>query len=231
MTMPSRPSTIIRSPERTSFMMPSTPETAGMPRLRDQDRGVAGAAADLGHDPGDRQVAQAHRLAGQDLVRDQDHRLVAARARARGPPRATAARLARQVRADPQDHVADVGHPLAEVVLLDPRERRRVALQARSASADSAVSCWFSIRSWTFARSAGSLTICRWLLKMSASAPPSSCATLSTIASSSAADAGHGAVEPLDLRRDQAPDRRASAARSSRRPTPPGGRRPPRHQD
>ena len=27
-----------------------------------------------------------------------------------------------QVRADPRDHVADVGHPLAEVVVLDPGE-------------------------------------------------------------------------------------------------------------
>ena len=42
-----------------------------------QDRGVAGRSADLGHDPGDRQVTQAHRLAGQDLVGHQDHRLLA----------------------------------------------------------------------------------------------------------------------------------------------------------
>ncbi len=34
MTRPSRPSTTMRSPERTSFVMPTTPETAGMPRLR-----------------------------------------------------------------------------------------------------------------------------------------------------------------------------------------------------
>ncbi len=42
-----------------------------------QDRGVAGPAAGLGDDAGDRQVAQAHRLARQDLVGHQDHRLVA----------------------------------------------------------------------------------------------------------------------------------------------------------
>ena len=32
--MPSRPSTIIMSPVSTSVMIPSSPETAGMPRLR-----------------------------------------------------------------------------------------------------------------------------------------------------------------------------------------------------
>ena len=73
-------------------------------------------------------VAQAHRLAGQDLVGDEDDRLVAVgRAfRGTGP-----GRLRRQVRADPRDHVADVGHPLAEVVVLDPGEGRGVILKDR----------------------------------------------------------------------------------------------------
>ena len=35
------------------------------------------------------------------------------------------------MRADPQDHVADVGHPLPEIILLDPRELRRVAVHDR----------------------------------------------------------------------------------------------------
>ena len=42
-----------------------------------QDRGMTGAAAQLGDDPGDRQVAQAHRLAGKNLVSHQDDRLIA----------------------------------------------------------------------------------------------------------------------------------------------------------
>ena len=33
------------------------------------------------------------------------------------------------MRADPRDHVADVGQPLAEIILLDPGERGRVALE------------------------------------------------------------------------------------------------------
>ena len=33
------------------------------------------------------------------------------------------------MRADPRDHIANVGDPLAEVIVLDPRECRRVALQ------------------------------------------------------------------------------------------------------
>ncbi len=87
---------------------------------------MTGRTADLGHDSGDRQVPQAHGLAGQELVRHQDHRLISVPrvTRSIGMPR----RLACQVRADPQDHVADVGHPFPEVILLDPCELRGVAV-------------------------------------------------------------------------------------------------------
>ncbi len=94
-----------------------------------QDRRMAGRTADLGDDPGDRQLAQAHRLAGQELVCDQDDRLVPVPGIARGIGMADG--LAGQVRADPQDHVPDIGHPLPEEILLDPRELRRIALHDR----------------------------------------------------------------------------------------------------
>ena len=68
-------------------------------------------------------------------------------------------------------------------------------------SAERAVICLFSIRSWTFETSAGSLTIWRWPLKMSAAESPSSWATFWIRASRSAAGIHDGAVEPLDLRR------------------------------
>ena len=90
-----------------------------------QDRGMAGRPAELGDDPRDRQVPQAHGLAGQNLVRHQDDRFVAVACIA-------VARLAgridvpdllpRQVRLDPQDHVADIGHALAKELLLAPRQ-------------------------------------------------------------------------------------------------------------
>ena len=86
-----------------------------MPRLRARIAAWLVEPPDLGDDPGDRQVAQAHRLAGQDLVRHQDHRLVAVARLAGAVIRHDRDRLAGQVRADPQDHVADVGHPLAEI--------------------------------------------------------------------------------------------------------------------
>ena len=125
-----------------------------------QDRGVAGRAAGLGHDAGDRQVAEAHRLAGQDLVRDQDHRLVAvARVAGRAVAVDVAERLAGQVRADPRDHVADVGHPLAEIILLDPGELRRVALHdgLQGRQRRQVLVARSGRGPWT--RSAGSLTI------------------------------------------------------------------------
>ena len=49
--------------------------------------------------------------------------------RARAPSAGPSGGWTRQVRADPRDHVADVGHPLAEVVVLDPGEGGRVALE------------------------------------------------------------------------------------------------------
>ena len=94
--MPSRPSTIIRSPLSTSRHDPLDARDRRDAAAARQDRRVAGRAAELGDDPGDRQVAQAHRLAGQDLVRHQDHRLVAVARVAvpRSPPVDVADRLA-----------------------------------------------------------------------------------------------------------------------------------------
>ena len=65
-------------------------------------------------------ASQAHRLAREDLVGHEDHRLFAVDPRREVGP--LAGRLDRQVRADPGDDVAEVGDPLAEVVLLDPGE-------------------------------------------------------------------------------------------------------------
>ncbi len=89
---------------------------------------MARAAAGLGHDSRDRQIAQAHGLAREDLVRDQDDRRFAVGLRALGRRRPVPHR---QVRADPRDHVADVGQPLAEIFLLLAGERRRIILQDR----------------------------------------------------------------------------------------------------
>ncbi len=72
---------------------------------------MARTTAGLGHDPGDRQVAQAHRLAGQDLMGYEDHRFVPVPVDL-GAGR-DQRRLQGQVGPDPRDHVANVGHPLA----------------------------------------------------------------------------------------------------------------------
>ena len=53
---------------------PRDRRNAAAPR---QDRGMTRAAAQLGDDPRDRQVAEVHRLAGKDLMRHQDDRLIA----------------------------------------------------------------------------------------------------------------------------------------------------------
>ena len=124
--MPSRPSTIIRSPLSTSAMMPSTPETAGMPRLR------ARMAAWLVEPPTSVTIPAIGR--SPRLIAWLGRSSCATRITDSSPLRESPAgigmadRLARQVRADPQDHVADVGHPLPEIILLDPGELRRIAL-------------------------------------------------------------------------------------------------------
>ncbi len=114
------------------------------------------AALDLAHDPLDardgRDAAapcQDRRVAGRPAKLGDDARRSAGRrgsspgwAGSRVPPGSPIRRRcgthrprsvwpnssAGQVRLDPQDHVADVGHPLAKEILLDPRELRRVAV-------------------------------------------------------------------------------------------------------
>ena len=114
--------------------------------------------------------------------------------------------LRRQVRLDPQDHVADVGHPLAEVILLDPRELRGVAvhddLQRRQRRQllvlDQVVD---------LGQERGVVDDLQVALEdVGLGESPSSCGDLLDDRLELGRRLGHGAVEPLDLRRDLARD-------------------------
>ena len=122
---------MIRSPSWTSPVMPDDAGDGRDAPAPGQDRRVAGAAAGLGDDarrsagcpgssPGSGRISCATRITGSSPF-----------AGTRRPASAASAGCSGQVRADPRDHVADVGHPLAEVLLLDPGEAGGVALEDR----------------------------------------------------------------------------------------------------
>ena len=102
---------------------------------------------------------------GQDLVGHQDDRLARRRFGSWPSEGATAGGLDGQVRADPRDDVAEVGHPLAEIVLLDPGEAGGVPLEddLDAPRAPSGAATRSGAR--TLASIASSLTIWRWRLE------------------------------------------------------------------
>ncbi len=92
-----------------------------------QDRRVAGAAAGLGDDAGDRQASQAHRLAREDLVGDQDDGSRPSQL-GRRRPGGSSGLIAR---CEPIREITSrtSAMPLAEVFVLDLGERGRVSLE------------------------------------------------------------------------------------------------------
>ena len=87
-----------------------------------QDGGVAGAAAGLGDDAGDLELLEQQRLRRQDLRGDEDDRLVAGEA-------VRCAVVQGELGHDAADDVADVGHALLEVLVLDLGEEGGVFVE------------------------------------------------------------------------------------------------------
>ena len=182
--------------------MPATPETAGMPRLR------ARMAAWLVPPPVSVTIpaigrrAQVHRLAGQDLVGDEDDRLVAFVVGPAGRPgtwTAASTGASRSARSRRGRRRSARGSNRARSGRTSPRSPARPVC-----SAERAVKCWTSIRSWTLASSAWSLTICRWLWKMLGLGAAELLGDLRDDRLELRDRERHGALETLDLGRDLA---------------------------
>ncbi len=100
--------------------MPFTPETAGIPRLR-QNGGVTGAAARLGDDAGHLAVAQRDDVRRQQFADHQHQRP--------GEHRLVRLQHFGEVTAHSNDHVAHIGQPLLDVLVVRAGKQFGVVLE------------------------------------------------------------------------------------------------------
>ena len=92
-----------------------------MPRPRAKNRRVARLAAGLGGDARDLAVSEEHDVRGEQFVGHEHERP--------GHRGVFRQQHVGEMAADPHDHVADVGHPFAEILVLGAGEQGRIFLQ------------------------------------------------------------------------------------------------------